>query len=347
MYGAVRIGQANEYSPSRFCDQSFEFIRSRFESLLVHTDCRAKYTHTCTCVSRAYTKSGGKTRRLCFHFSSSSLHFCPPLFNRLFFVLHTLELCERHKYIYIYMEKYFEEEFLIVGNIVQLLVSLFHAFKRNLLCFGINRWINHLEMRLLNRHWLVISYNYILELFLTSKTFLKFRKDTIYHSISFGKTKDRCLERILIASRIFFEEQDDSLKNRGQDERSLKVFTSDPPSNGKVWKYLSLSLFSSLLLSLSRSLAEENKRRPTLEKGWLTQFLERSLIRTSLKISPLGLLLNFYSYRFKARSEIYRANICLIFKMHRASPRRFIITDSNEIPSQWKGKEAYPPFGSG
>lgn len=29
---------------------------------------------------------------------------------------------------------------------------LFHAFKRNLLCFGINRWINHLEMRLLNRH---------------------------------------------------------------------------------------------------------------------------------------------------------------------------------------------------
>lgn len=198
MYGAVRIGQANEYSPSRFCDQSFEFIRSRFESLLVHTDCRAKYTHTCTCVSRAYTKSGGKTRRLCFHFSSSSLHFCPPLFNRLFFVLHTLELCERHRYIYIYMEKYFEEEFLIVGNIVQLLVSLFHAFKRNLLCFGINRWINHLEMRLLNRHWLVISYNYILELFLTSKTFLKFRKDTIYHSISFGKTKDRCLERILI-----------------------------------------------------------------------------------------------------------------------------------------------------
>lgn len=136
-------------------------------------------------------------------------------------------------------------------------------------------------------------------------------------------------------------------KNRGQDERSLKVFTSDPPSNGKVWKYLSLSLFSSLLLSLSRSLAEENKRRPTLEKGWLTQFLERSLMRTSLKISPLGFLLNFYSYRFKARSEIYRANICLIFKMHRASPRRFIITDSNEIPSQWKGKEAYPPFGSG
>lgn len=57
--------------------------------------------------------------------------------------------------IYIYMEKYFEEEFLIVGNIVQLLVSLFHAFKRNLLCFGINRWINHLEMRLL-----IIFLNY-------------------------------------------------------------------------------------------------------------------------------------------------------------------------------------------
>lgn len=33
----------------------------------------------------------------------------------------------------------------------------------------------------------------------------------------------------------------------------------------------------------------------------------------------VGFLLNFYSYRFKARSEIYRANICLIFKMHRVS----------------------------
>lgn len=79
-------------------------------------------------------------------------------------------------------------------------------------------------MRLLNRHWLVISYNYILELFLTSKTFLKFRKDTIYHSISFGKTKDRCLERILIASRIFFEEQDDSWKKSWTGREELESF---------------------------------------------------------------------------------------------------------------------------
>lgn len=53
--------------------------------------------------------------------------------------------------IYIYGE-IFRRRIFNRGNIVQLLVSLFHAFKRNLLCFGINRWINHLEMRLLNRH---------------------------------------------------------------------------------------------------------------------------------------------------------------------------------------------------
>lgn len=112
-------------------------------------------------------------------------------------------------------------------------------------------------------------------------------------------------------------EQDDSLKNREQDERRLKVFasfTSDRMAKfGNTFLFLFFPCFSSFS-------SKEGKRDvPRWRKGWLTQFLGRSLIRTSLKISPPGqpgFLFNFYSYRFKARSEIYRANICLIFKMH-------------------------------
>lgn len=137
--------------------------------------------------------------------------------------------------------------------------------------------------------------------------------------------------------RIFLE-QDDSLKNRGQDEREreLKKFSQVSPkerqSNGKVWKCRYRSSYPPFFLSFLHACpslfhplppfggvkqdAEEPSRG---SEGWLTQFPERSLMRTSLKISTrqLGILLNFYSYRFKARSEIYRANICLIFKMQR------------------------------
>lgn len=150
----------NIHHPGRFCDQSFEFIRSRFESLLVHTDCLAKceYIHACAhvCflahvrkVGREGGREGGENSTTLFSF----LLFIPArLFLIIyFFVLHTLELCETtYTYIiYIYGE-IFWRGILIVGNIRSssfLLPSLRDD------SIGINRW------KLLNPLFLtLISY---------------------------------------------------------------------------------------------------------------------------------------------------------------------------------------------
>lgn len=100
----------NIHHPGRFCDQSFEFIRSRFESLLVHTDCLAKceYIHACAHVCflahvRKVGREGGENSTTLFSF----LLFIPArLFLIIyFFVLHTLELCETTYTYIIYIER--------------------------------------------------------------------------------------------------------------------------------------------------------------------------------------------------------------------------------------------------
>lgn len=83
VYGAVRIGQANEYSPSRSLLRPVIWIYTlplRIASC-AHWLSREMRIHTCMCTrvfSRTCTKSGeggreGKTRRLCSRFSSSFL----------------------------------------------------------------------------------------------------------------------------------------------------------------------------------------------------------------------------------------------------------------------------------
>ena len=78
---------------------------------------------------------------------------------------------------------------------------------------------------------------------------------------------------------------------------------------------------SSLFLPSSTPLAGEARHRGAVpQQRGVAHPVSRAILNANFIkdfYPAVGILLNFYSYRFKARSEIYRANICLIFKMHR------------------------------
>lgn len=158
VYGAVRIGQANEYSPSRSLLRPVIWIYTlplRIASC-AHWLSREMRIHTCMCTrvfSRTCTKSGeGGRGKLDDSVLVSPLHSCPPLFNYLFFCFAypwTLWNDIYVYFIYIYGE-IFWRGILIVGNIRSssfLLPSLRDD------SIGINRW------KLLNPLFLtLISY---------------------------------------------------------------------------------------------------------------------------------------------------------------------------------------------
>lgn len=220
VYGAVRIGQANEYSPSRSLLRPVIWIYTlplRIASC-AHWLSREMRIHTCMCTrvfSRTCTKSGeGGRGKLDDSVLVSPLHSCPPLFNYLFFCFAypwTLWNDIYVYFIYIYGE-IFWRGILIVGNIRSssfLLPSLRDD------SIGINRWklLNPLFLTLIS-YRIIISLNY---LYITSKILLKlkrnydqynksrslkFQKDT---TLTVRKIKDRYLERILIRNRCNFE----------------------------------------------------------------------------------------------------------------------------------------------